>query len=180
MKTAEEMRASYKARGLKISAALKARYAVTPPPPQSAEVKERIRAAITGQRRTPEQRARMSAVKREYWATHKLTDVERLRRKRANGSASAKRNRRAWRARRMGAPPGADTQKHCDACGTTDVFEMGKRNHHLDHCHKSGRFRGVLCGFCNVVLGKCEKKPHRFASIGGGLLAYAIKHGCTQ
>ena len=57
--------------------------------------------------------------------------------------------------------------------------KMGKRNHNLDHDHRTGLFRGVLCGFCNVVLGKAEKKPHRFACLGGGLLAYARKHGCT-
>lgn len=177
-KTPAQLKASYAARAPKISAALTARYAVQPAAKHTQETRERIRQAITGIKRTPEQRETLRQAKLKYWAEHKLPAEVQKARTRKRKAAAQKKNRRAWKARRMGAPPGAAEQKHCDACGTTDVFEMGKRNHHLDHCHDTGRFRGVLCGFCNVVLGKAQKKPARFALLGGGLLAYAKEHGC--
>ena len=37
----------------------------------------------------------------------------------------------------------------CDICGRM----KGKRNHALDHDHKTGKFRGVLCAACNMGLG---------------------------
>lgn len=39
----------------------------------------------------------------------------------------------------------------CAICGDTDP---GSRKHFdLDHCHKTGRIRGLLCSPCNRVLG---------------------------
>ena len=29
----------------------------------------------------------------------------------------------------------------------------GPKNPHVDHCHKTGVFRGILCAFCNIALG---------------------------
>ena len=37
----------------------------------------------------------------------------------------------------------------CNICGTL----KGKRNHALDHNHKTGKFRGILCMSCNTGLG---------------------------
>lgn len=33
---------------------------------------------------------------------------------------------------------------------------------HMDHCHKTGKFRGWLCGNCNRLLGKIENQFQNF------------------
>lgn len=38
----------------------------------------------------------------------------------------------------------------CKVCGVTET-EVDKL--HLDHCHKTGKIRGFLCGRCNMALG---------------------------
>lgn len=42
------------------------------------------------------------------------------------------------------------TKKTCDICNK-DI--TGKRNKHIDHCHSTNNFRGVLCQNCNLALG---------------------------
>lgn len=36
--------------------------------------------------------------------------------------------------------------------------ELGK-NLDVDHCHDSGKVRGVLCNPCNVILGHARDRP---------------------
>lgn len=38
----------------------------------------------------------------------------------------------------------------CAIC--TEDLDLGKHTH-VDHCHKTGRVRGILCGKCNTALG---------------------------
>jgi len=41
-------------------------------------------------------------------------------------------------------------QGGCACCGVTDP---GKRGWQVDHCHRAGHVRGILCFKCNVGLG---------------------------
>ena len=47
----------------------------------------------------------------------------------------------------------------CAICGTDEPG--GKWNTHfaVDHNHKSGKIRGLLCGHCNVMLGNAKDNP---------------------
>lgn len=43
----------------------------------------------------------------------------------------------------------------CAVCGGTDK----EKNLAVDHDHKTGRIRGLLCGRCNPALGFCQDSP---------------------
>lgn len=45
----------------------------------------------------------------------------------------------------------------CGICGT-DGKDFNHRLH-VDHCHKTGKFRGILCGNCNSAIGKLQDSP---------------------
>jgi hypothetical protein len=70
-------------------------------------------------------------------------------------------NRRTRRRREHGVPiEAAEAQLRiqsgrCAICPREISFEIprGKTAAVTDHCHVSGRFRGVLCSLCNVALG---------------------------
>lgn len=57
----------------------------------------------------------------------------------------------------------------CAIC--CDALDMGKMTH-IDHCHTTGKIRGILCMICNWCIGAVETKPQRLS----GFAAYLEKH----
>ena len=56
----------------------------------------------------------------------------------------------------------------CAICAECLSFE---KNHvHVDHCHKTGRVRGLLCRFCNVALGSVFERVETLR----GMIAYLL------
>lgn len=45
----------------------------------------------------------------------------------------------------------------CDICGNSG--ETFKKGMHVDHCHNTGKIRGLLCHFCNVGIGVFKDDP---------------------
>ncbi len=54
-------------------------------------------------------------------------------------------------------------------CKICNKKESGKYRFHIDHCHKTGAIRGLLCSNCNTVLGFYET---RLEKIKDKLLEY--------
>ena len=55
-------------------------------------------------------------------------------------------------------------KESCAICGQhIPLFNDGMvRKRHIDHCHKTGQVRGILCNSCNSVLGAFKDDPHMF------------------
>lgn len=60
-----------------------------------------------------------------------------------------------------------DIAKGCNICGT-NLNRFSPSGHarilHIDHCHKTGRYRGTLCNKCNTMLGMCSDNPDVLAN----------------
>lgn len=59
----------------------------------------------------------------------------------------------------------------CAAC--CDILGAAPRDSHWDHCHATGKLRGVLCRPCNMALGHIFDDPIRLALLHN----YLVDHG---
>lgn len=58
----------------------------------------------------------------------------------------------------------------CAICKTTNPKGRGKW--HIDHCHKTGKIRGLLCNLCNLGLGAFRDSPEALVEASKYLLAH--------
>ena len=42
----------------------------------------------------------------------------------------------------------------CAICGSKEIKRKGAKYFNIDHCHSTGKVRGLLCHDCNIILGK--------------------------
>lgn len=47
----------------------------------------------------------------------------------------------------------------CGCCGSADP--LNKRGWHTDHCHETGKVRGIVCQPCNSTLGSAREDKNR-------------------
>lgn len=55
----------------------------------------------------------------------------------------------------------AEQQHKCAACGNEDVHNQLYKSLVVDHCHKTGTVRGLLCHSCNTTLGASKEDATR-------------------
>ena len=48
----------------------------------------------------------------------------------------------------------------CKLCGDTDSKNSNSKKLYVDHCHKEGVVRGLLCHKCNVTLGRIRENKN--------------------
>jgi hypothetical protein len=64
----------------------------------------------------------------------------------------------------------AEQGNGCAICGRSDADSRGGRLH-VDHCHATGRVRGLLCSACNTAIGKLNDDPELLGRAREYLLA---------
>lgn len=64
-----------------------------------------------------------------------------------------------------------ESQNHrCGGC-KIDFSSLTPRNIHVDHCHKTLKVRGILCGRCNRALGMLNDDPIKIQRLADYALA---------
>lgn len=58
------------------------------------------------------------------------------------------------------------------SCAVCRATEPGSNHWHTDHCHSTGKVRGILCQHCNIMLGQAKDSAKTLAAA----IEYLIKH----
>lgn len=93
--------------------------------------------------------------------------------------AKRERQRQSSLARKYGITVGeliALQESHAGACGLCG--ESGDLQ--VDHDHKTGRVRGLLCRRCNLLLGHYERDPETFQRLAGRFPLYLTRNSPTD
>jgi hypothetical protein len=129
-------------------------------------------------KRTPEKQAEHNAKRRERYAL----DAEHREKKKSESLEWSRKNPEKRKQQRLSSTFGIDMsdfkdmlalQKNsCAICGHSDMSDP-KYFPVVDHCHETGKIRGLLCMNCNQALGKFKDDTNRlFAAI-----TYLSKNG---
>ncbi len=62
--------------------------------------------------------------------------------------------------------------RKCKVCSiAVEFYREGPMDRRacVDHCHETGKIRGVLCSTCNLVLGKVKDNPYRLRELANYL-----------
>jgi len=121
------------------------------------EYYEANRERWTEYRRDPANRERRNRLRRERYAN----DAEHREKIKAAVRAEDPARKRDNRMRRQFGIGAAEYDAllarqggGCAICGAALAPSRTGRSHHIDHCHKTGAVRGILCSECNLGLGK--------------------------
>lgn len=115
--------------------------------------------------RTPEQQAAYNARRREQYAGSESLRIQ-ARKASREWQEQNPAKRKAQRLKVYGITPAeydallARQGGGCALCGWSDASNK-KMFPHVDHCHVTGRVRGILCDNCNMAIGKMKDNPDR-------------------
>lgn len=118
-------------------------------------------------KRNKKARESFNARHREYRKIHR--ERYRLYLEKWNRSKRGKELKKIWHLKRYGVTleqwnsMWAKQKGKCPICETTKPKKVrGRKNGwHLDHDHKTGRFRGILCLMCNIGIGYFNDDPKK-------------------
>ncbi|MFF7634246.1 endonuclease domain-containing protein [Kitasatospora sp. NPDC008050] len=66
-----------------------------------------------------------------------------------------------------------DQEYKCAICGDEFQYTGIRTTANVDHCHKTGRVRGLLCENCNKAFGLVRESIETLEA----MIAYKVKHG---
>ena len=139
---------------------------------------------------TPEdvKKAAKAVYKSEWDRQHREERREANRQWKKDNREIVRASKRRWRQRNKGekrrdsnlSKYGVDTawfnekvQEQGGGCGMCGAPDTGKHHLHVDHCHTTGKVRGVLCYRCNIFLAHFEHNPNRVELAKAYLERYA-------
>lgn len=117
-------------------------------------------------KRTPEQRAKYNATRRERYASDPELRRQLREWNREYAKSGRKRNTRIKREFGITAEEyAAQLEKQGGGCAICNRRGADRRLHrlHIDHCHQTGAVRGLLCSGCNIGIGKFRDDPDLLA-----------------